>query len=494
MIRKAIFLKYNLLIITLLTICNIANSQTIIIDPAGPFCTGEAPVSLTATPAGGTWSGAGIIDPAAGLFSPGDAGVGDHIITYDIGNDSETITIKVNATPVVEIKPAGPFCVRDEDYSLELITGPQGGLWSGNGIISSNTGLFSPSIAGTGTHVITYSTQGDCIGTDFIMIIVEEVDNISITPQSALCRNGAPVQLSAQPTGGYWEGNGVTPQGIFTPGLALIGKNEIKYIYELGNCKIEGVIIIDIIETVEAEIGNIGPFCSNDATVMLTANPFGGVWEGPGVDIDGTFNPKLAAIGENRLHYIITEGECTDTAKIDIEIFSGISAVQYDAKPVECHGDASSLDFIIVGGTKPILISWNDGAEINTIDTTFIKSIFAGSYYFNMIDANGCTYNTTQVNIKDSKNTCIEIPNTFTPNNDGYNDYWFIKSIDKFPEAEIYIYNQWGQVVFKSIGEYSPWNGNYLNTSKQLPVGQYIYTIDLKENTEILKGIVGIIR
>ena len=73
----------------------------------------------------------------------------------------------------------------------------------------------------------------------------------------------------------------------------------------------------------------------------------------------------------------------------------------------------------------------------------------------------------------------VIIPNAFTPNNDGVNDYWDIPHINDFPGAEISIFTRDGQPVFHSIDYSHPFNGNY--SGKKLPVGTYYYVIDLKQ-------------
>jgi len=73
----------------------------------------------------------------------------------------------------------------------------------------------------------------------------------------------------------------------------------------------------------------------------------------------------------------------------------------------------------------------------------------------------------------------VIISNTFTPNNDGINDYWDLPHIYDFPGAEISIYSRYGQQVYHSINYDHPFNGNY--NGKKLPVGVYYYLIDLKQ-------------
>lgn len=72
----------------------------------------------------------------------------------------------------------------------------------------------------------------------------------------------------------------------------------------------------------------------------------------------------------------------------------------------------------------------------------------------------------------------INIPTAFTPNNDGVNDIWNIANIDKFPGAEVSVFNRAGQQVYYSLNYSKPFDGRY--GGKQLDVGVYYYIIDLK--------------
>jgi len=75
---------------------DVVPQQDATITPVGPFCLADAFVTMTSVDAGGTWSGAGMV---GNTFDPSTAGVGTHIITYDItglcGNQ-DTVSIIVN--------------------------------------------------------------------------------------------------------------------------------------------------------------------------------------------------------------------------------------------------------------------------------------------------------------------------------------------------------------------------------------------------------------
>lgn len=63
------------------------------INSAGPFCTSEGVIFLSAVPAGGTWSGPGIMDANTGAFAPVISGLGSHSISYSISSGCAGIYI-----------------------------------------------------------------------------------------------------------------------------------------------------------------------------------------------------------------------------------------------------------------------------------------------------------------------------------------------------------------------------------------------------------------
>ena len=94
----------------------------------------------------------------------------------------------------------------------------------------------------------------------------------------------------------------------------------------------------------------------------------------------------------------------------------------------------------------------------------------------------------------------VFIPNTFTPNGDGQNDYFFPrgKGIDRM--SSFRIFNRWGEVVYEKANfnandASSGWDGTF--KGKKLNPDVFVYTIDIMcENNTILnyKGNIALIR
>ncbi|MCA1760511.1 MAG: gliding motility-associated C-terminal domain-containing protein, partial [Bacteroidales bacterium] len=91
------------------------------------------------------------------------------------------------------------------------------------------------------------------------------------------------------------------------------------------------------------------------------------------------------------------------------------------------------------------------------------------------------------------------IPNAFSPNNDGVNDYFEIQGIEHYQGNSIEIFNRWGNRVYRADNygiETSPtfWDGKS-NTgvrlgNEDLPSGTYFYVLDLGNGEKRIVGSV----
>jgi gliding motility-associated-like protein len=77
----------------------------------------------------------------------------------------------------------------------------------------------------------------------------------------------------------------------------------------------------------------------------------------------------------------------------------------------------------------------------------------------------------------------IVVPNGFSPNDDNINDTWMIENITSYPRNNIKVFNRWGNKVFEASNYQNNWNGKSTEGggSKKLPVGAYLYIIELNE-------------
>jgi len=85
----------------------------------------------------------------------------------------------------------------------------------------------------------------------------------------------------------------------------------------------------------------------------------------------------------------------------------------------------------------------------------------------------------------------LRIPNIFTPNGDGVNDFFEIVGLNLFPENELYVFNRWGAEIYHKKNYQSDWDGHSLNEAT------YYYVLRIRmenDNWKSFKGYITIKR
>lgn len=131
--------------------------------------------------------------------------------------------------------------------------------------------------------------------------------------------------------------------------------------------------------------------------------------------------------------------------------------------------------------TQTLDYLWNTGSTENNITVSN-----NGLFWVEVTNICGTSKDSIFINTEYCGD--LYIPNIFTPNNDGINDYFKIKGIEKEIWV-IYIYNRFGDLVFLSQDYQSNWQAdNY-------PDGTYYYILKHSTNTELIfKGFVEVYR
>lgn len=87
---------------------------------------------------------------------------------------------------------------------------------------------------------------------------------------------------------------------------------------------------------------------------------------------------------------------------------------------------------------------------------------------------------------------CLEVFNEFSPNADGFNDFFEIECITDYDNT-IQVYNRNGNLVFETQNYQNDWNGvanvnGVLGAGKPLPAGTYYYVVNIPELERDLVG------
>ncbi len=141
----------------------------------------------------------------------------------------------------------------------------------------------------------------------------------------------------------------------------------------------------------------------------------------------------------------------------------------------------------------PYSIEWLDESG-NRFDSDQLKTTvypIDSTFYTVVVTAGGCV---EEGDIEVDVIYQIDPTQIFSPNGDGMNDTWYVDDIDKYPNANVSVYNRLGALVYQSKGYNNEWEGRSQN-GMPLPLATYYFVIDLNQfGTKAVTGHVTIIR
>ncbi len=119
-------------------------------------------------------------------------------------------------------------------------------------------------------------------------------------------------------------------------------------------------------------------------------------------------------------------------------------------------------------------------------DTVFIhqniESGIVGCYSVTAIDSfNNESNYSTQVCVDIDSCQLYRLPNVFTPNGDGRNDYFHPFPYDFVERVNMKIYNRWGGLVFQTDDPDIMWDGKDINSKEDCAEGVYFYECEVYE-------------
>ncbi|MBK9760102.1 MAG: gliding motility-associated C-terminal domain-containing protein [Flavobacteriales bacterium] len=324
-------------------------------------CPAQSPYLLdpAAIPPGGFWNGNGIVDAAAGMYAPAQAGNGWDELTYSATNGCvDTIGILVGYTEVDDDTLF--FCAGDDALILnENTTGrtPWDGVWTGTGVSQNSDGdwIFDPSVAGVGEYMLHF--DANTCGDSLIAIVHPASLNL---PDMSLCSETGPFLITSIPPGAVWSGDGIVDAaaGVFDPGSAGNGAHVIHYQAPAG-CSDSLTITIYPFEL--AQITGVEEvYCGNDVQVIVGLFPPGGQFTGMN---DTIFNPKSLAPGTYALIYSTGFGSCFSSDTLTFTNHPALTTEFTVSQNPVCDGGGSVLEVIPSAGLPGAMITfqWDNG-------------------------------------------------------------------------------------------------------------------------------------
>jgi gliding motility-associated-like protein len=206
------------------------------------------------------------------------------------------------------------------------------------------------------------------------------------------------------------------------------------------------------------------------------------------------------ASSTNIISLLVSNGVCTDTSNLTL-VFNNEVKAAFDAESFICPEDP--LAVINKSTGQADIWRWNydilGTSNLKDPPPFLFPTLNREAYYTIKLVATN-----TSLNCSDSaKRTLtvldfcvIDVPNAFTPNNDGLNDTFWPHNALKADNLIFRVYNRWGQLVYQSQTWRDKWDGKFKGVPQ--PAGVYVWMLsythrDTKQQV-FKKGTVMLIR
>lgn len=357
--------------------------------------------------------------------------------------------------------------------------------YSPNGLPSQYTVTWTDpagNIVGTGNPVSIANTQNtsytatvtfSCSNTTFsdTVKITIGIKGVSITTSDVLCNGAATGSASATTnTPGNFQYS--WSNGSTSPTTTALAAGTYFLTISDGACIHNDTVTITEPPPILIT-ANIIPDTCGRAHGSISATASGGTgtlnfqWFSGSTD---TFQVNLL---EGVYGLVVTDANnCTDTSEIYVnEVEAPSAAFSFSPQTIIPYDPVSFIDNTTPGGSPVTNWLWNFGdstSVLQTPDPVFFEG--PGTYCISLFvsDQNSCADSIVQCVDVDKD---ILIPNVFTPNGDGVNDFFEVRNIRLYPGNYVKIYDRWGVEVLSSDNYMNNWNGDDLSE------GTYYYII-----------------
>lgn len=409
-------------------------------------------------------------------------------VTSVCGNSQVQVTVHVYGTNAA-VSPDTAICVGE---SAPLwATGGGTYSWSPSNTLdnaSSANPMATPTV--TTDYIVDITTPEGCLIKDTTQVWVDQdLPFPDLLDEVSICK-GASQQISISGGTSYQWSPNYNINDVTSSNPTIWPEVDTTYYVDAINaCGVTPDSIVVSVIVVNGEINPDTTICPGESAILWATGGVSYHWS-PSAHLTGSLNSTTVATPPINTQYqcIITDAiGCKDTQYTNvflfplpqIEVSPAVYAVLQDTIGIWAQGNGS--------------ISWSPDYNISCIDCTdpFVWPESNFVYTATITDANGCTnFGTVPIYF----DPLIFVPNAFTPNGDGSNNYFKAEALNVI-EFQMLIFNRWGELIktLNSVDE--SWDGTYhgVLVKDDVYVWQIRY-VDINQIAHTLRGHVVVLK
>ena len=399
----------------------------------------------------------------------GESGTYVLTVTSDANcSDSDSITMEFRPLPSFDLGPDRSFC-EGETTSLTIPDSFDVYQWNTGEITNAIT------VSAEGFYLVT-TELGGCTTSDSINISSQSRPQFELGMDTAIC-NGSSLILDVEVAGATYSWS----TGESNSTLTINQPGTYSVVVDINGCAETDEIEISGLPSPDFSLGDDRVICENEETTLsLGPNNWNVVWSTGDLTDDITVDAAGTYTVTAELDGCTTSDEVVVSVQPLPRFDLGGSIAKCEDLAVQLSVDRSDVEVI-----------WQDGSMGNI----FIAEI-PGIYSAQAMTDLGCVFtDEVEVTNRECMSFTMYVPEAFSPNNDGRNDFFTIgipSEIQLFSYS-IEIFDRWGNNLFGSQNLANSWDGRYKNS--EMKPGVYTYVINVtfsddfdQQKSEVFSG------
>jgi gliding motility-associated-like protein len=465
------------------------------------LCNGGTDGTITTTTSGGT-------SPYTYLWNDGNTNA--NRTNLIIGTYTVTVTDNHNCTASISATLAQPTALGISETHTDVLcnggtdgtittttsggTSPYTYLWNDGNINANRTNLI------IGTYTVTVTDNHSCTASVSATIAQPGLLSVSETHTDVSCfggSNGTAIASGNSGSPGYtylWSTGSVSS---FISNLTA-GSYTVT-ITDTHNCTAS--VTASIIQPAGMTFTDtvINPTCptlpdNGNITLYITGGtmPYNFSWN------NGNYGAVAYPLAPGNYSVTVTDaGGCTITSAYTLSYLFDFTIDASPSVSIDL-GESTTLDYTLFGNAGNYWNSWSPSGPLSCSDcvSPIAAPIVTTLFHILVTNDYGCTASDT-VTVYVNPVYSIFIPNVFTPNGDGNNDFFEVfGKKEAWKQFEVEVFDRWGERVYQSNDMNFKWDGQY--KGKDLPPAVFVYQIHLtyldNYTDKLFKGSVTLVR
>ena len=471
--------------------CSLGNTQVINVDQGpsaswsnpGFICNSTAIINLddlVTGQTGGTWSGNGVV---GNTFDPSLI-TSSSTVTYTVNgpvcNGVRSQIIYVGTLPIPAIVGNGSYCSSAITANLQADSIP-GSLvhWYADAALTNEIGIGSNFSTALTSSTILYavSISGSCqsAAATFNLNVVNTPSTPITLPLVEVCENSAIPLLTATSSdliSWYTDQalqNLLVQSSSYQPTQTGTSFWVLSSNSGCNSAAVEVQVTSLALATVGISASGSLDLCNGSSVTLIANSTLPVVWS--------TGSQTNEIVVSDAATYTVSASNTCNTATAQLTVNDISPDASFNVNSEYGYAPYALTISALSGGSGCSWFVNNIPTSLSALNQLILEN--AGTYTVKQVcDNNGCMDSTSRDIIVENGIFTLDLPNSFTPNGDGYNDFFKAKA-SGIVEFHSSIFDRWGQEVFHWEGASNSWDGT--RDGKPVPDGVYFYVIQGKD-------------